>query len=47
VRAVEIDGPDRDRLWRLVTEAFPLYETYQRRTTRAIPLFALEPAEDD
>ena len=42
VRAHEVDGPERDRLWRLVCEGFPLYETYQRRTKRLIPLFVLE-----
>jgi F420H(2)-dependent quinone reductase len=42
-RVEEIDGPERDRLWRLVTDAFPLYETYQGRTERLIPLFVLEP----
>ena len=46
VRAREVDGADRDRLWELVTAAFPLYETYQRRTRRVIPLFVLEPAPD-
>jgi hypothetical protein len=25
---------------------FPLYETYQRRTKRTIPLFALEPVDE-
>jgi len=43
VRAHEADGPDRDRLWLLVCEGFPLYRTYQRKTTRTIPLFVLEP----
>jgi deazaflavin-dependent oxidoreductase (nitroreductase family) len=38
----EAAGEERDRLWSLVTEAFPLYETYQRRTKRLIPLFVLE-----
>jgi F420H(2)-dependent quinone reductase len=38
----EVDGPERDRLWKLVTDAFPLYETYQHRTERVIPLFVLE-----
>ena len=41
-------GTERDRLWTLVCEAFPLYATYQRRTSRRIPLFVLEtttPAE--
>jgi deazaflavin-dependent oxidoreductase (nitroreductase family) len=42
VVAREVSGQERDRLWALVTEAFPLYETYQRRTTRPIPLFVLE-----
>lgn len=46
VRAHEVDGAERDRLWQLVTQAFPLYATYQRRTTRTIPLFLLEPVDD-
>lgn len=41
-RADEVDGTERDRLWTLVTEAFPLYASYQRKTTRLIPLFVLE-----
>ena len=44
VRAREVSGTERDRLWDLVTAAFPLYATYQRRTKRTIPLFVLEPA---
>ncbi|HXG40361.1 MAG TPA: nitroreductase/quinone reductase family protein, partial [Candidatus Limnocylindrales bacterium] len=44
VRAREVDGAERDRLWRLVCDAFPLYATYQRRTSRRIPVFVLEPA---
>lgn len=44
VHAHEVDGPERDRLWKLVTAEFPLYATYQRRTKRLIPLFVLEPA---
>jgi F420H(2)-dependent quinone reductase len=45
VRAREVVDPDeRERLWRLVCAAFPLYVTYQRRTARLIPLFVLEPA---
>jgi hypothetical protein len=34
--------PERDRLWQLVCEAFPLYASYQRKTTRLIPLFVLD-----
>lgn len=47
VRAHEVDGAERDRLWRLVTHDFPLYDTYQRRTKRVIPLFSLERVGDD
>jgi deazaflavin-dependent oxidoreductase (nitroreductase family) len=43
VRATEVDGSERDRLWELVCAEFPLYATYQRRTKRTIPLFVLEP----
>jgi deazaflavin-dependent oxidoreductase (nitroreductase family) len=42
VTAHEADGAERSRLWQLVTTAFPLYSTYQRRTSRLIPLFVLE-----
>ena len=38
------EGPERDRLWQMVTEAFRYYATYQRKTTRLIPLFVLETA---
>jgi deazaflavin-dependent oxidoreductase (nitroreductase family) len=45
VEAHEIDGQERERLWQLVVDRFPLYETYQRRTKRRIPLFVLTPIE--
>ena len=44
VVAREVSGAERERLWELVCEAFPLYATYQRRTKRLIPLFLLERA---
>jgi deazaflavin-dependent oxidoreductase (nitroreductase family) len=44
IRASEVDGAERDRLWELVSEQFPLYRTYQARASRRIPLFVLEPA---
>ena len=44
VTAHEAAGAERARPWELVTAAFPLYATYQRRTSRLIPLFVLEPA---
>lgn len=43
----EAEGDERDRLWQLVTSEFPLYERYQRRTSRRIPLFVLEPVTPD
>ncbi len=42
VVAREVAGTERETLWALVTREFPLYETYQRRTKRLIPLFVLE-----
>ena len=47
VRAYEAEGEERERLWRLVSAEFPLYESYRHRTTRTIPLFVLEPAQGD
>jgi deazaflavin-dependent oxidoreductase (nitroreductase family) len=45
VKAHEVTGSDRERLWRLVCDGFPLYATYQKRTKRLIPLFVLEPVD--
>ena len=42
VRAREVEASERDRLWKFVVEAFPMYATYQRKTERIIPLFVLE-----
>jgi deazaflavin-dependent oxidoreductase (nitroreductase family) len=42
VRAREVAGSERESLWALVTEEFPMYATYQRQTKRVIPLFVLE-----
>lgn len=47
VRAHEATGRERERLWQLVTAAFPLYATYQHRTSRTLPLFILQPAAPD
>ena len=46
VHAHEVEGEERDRLWQLVSKAFPLYATYQHRTTRTIPLFVLKPESE-
>jgi deazaflavin-dependent oxidoreductase (nitroreductase family) len=46
VEADEVpSGPQRDRLWDMVVQRFPLYATYQGRTKRQIPLFVLVPRE--
>jgi len=47
VRAREVSGAERERLWELVCTAFPLYRTYQRRTPRSIPLFVLAVVGED
>jgi deazaflavin-dependent oxidoreductase (nitroreductase family) len=39
------EDPQRARLWDMVVGRFPLYATYQRRTERLIPLFALKQTE--
>lgn len=36
---------DYDRLWAIVTAAYPGYDVYRARTARRIPLFVLEPIE--
>ena len=47
VRAREVEGLERDRLWALVIKDFPMYTYYEGKTTRVIPLFALEPVATD
>jgi deazaflavin-dependent oxidoreductase (nitroreductase family) len=42
VEARELDGREHERAWDLVVDRFPLYASYQRKTTRRIPLFALK-----
>ena len=42
VRAREVEGDERERLWTLVCEAFPMYAGYQRKTKRTIPIFVLD-----
>jgi F420H(2)-dependent quinone reductase len=45
VRAREAEGDERERLWPRVVDAWPDYESYQRRTERRIPVVVLEPAD--
>ena len=37
------DGPERDRLWKIMTAVWPSYDEYATRTTRMIPVVGLEP----
>jgi deazaflavin-dependent oxidoreductase (nitroreductase family) len=45
VRAVPAKGAERDRLWRLVVDAWPAYQSYAAGTDRKIRLFRLVPVE--
>ena len=48
VRAREVEaGEERDRLWALVSGAFPTYLYYAGKTKRTIPIFVLDPLESD
>ncbi len=43
VHAREVDGEEREALWRFMVEMWPFYETYQRNTQRRIPIVVLTP----
>jgi deazaflavin-dependent oxidoreductase (nitroreductase family) len=42
--AREITGDERDEWWQRAVAAYPPYADYQKKTTRQIPVFVLEPA---
>ncbi len=42
--AREVSGAEREEWWKRAVEAYPLYDDYQARTERVIPVFVLEPA---
>jgi deazaflavin-dependent oxidoreductase (nitroreductase family) len=42
VRAREAEGEERERLWKRMTEVWPAYDAYQKRTDRRIPVVVLE-----
>lgn len=44
VRAEEVEGGEKRRLWARVVEMYPSYATYQRKTDREIPVIVLRPA---
>jgi deazaflavin-dependent oxidoreductase (nitroreductase family) len=37
-----VEGPERERLWTLMTAIWPSYDEYQARTERRIPVVLLE-----
>lgn len=41
VRAEEVLGQERERLWALLVEWYPSYSKYQRRTERRVPVVKL------
>src|SRR5204863_1867063 len=41
VRATTAEGEERRRLWSLMTEVWPDYDEYQKRTDREIPVVVL------
>ena len=44
--AREVARDEYDRLWSLVTAAYPGYQVYRDRADRPIPLFVLDPVRD-
>ena len=43
VRAGEAEGEERDRLWAHMVSLYPAYDSYQKKTSRRIPVVVLEP----
>lgn len=39
------EGEERDRLWSTMTDIWPDYDEYQKKTEREIPIVVLEPAK--
>jgi deazaflavin-dependent oxidoreductase (nitroreductase family) len=44
VRAEEVHGEEKTRLWQKMVEMYPTYDDYQTKTEREIPLLILHPA---
>lgn len=43
VRAEEVHGEEKRRLWRGLVRMYPSYEDYQKKTDREIPVLLLKP----
>ena len=44
--AIVMEGAERERLWNKVVEQYPFFTEHQAKTTRQIPLIALERQSD-
>ena len=42
-----LQGAEREEWWRRATAVWPDYDAYTKRTDREIPVFVLEPLEDE
>ncbi len=45
VRARDTSGDEREKLWKLMRDIYPIYDDYQANTERVIPVLVLEPIE--
>jgi F420H(2)-dependent quinone reductase len=45
-RAREVSGDEKSAWWKRAVEVWPAYDDYQKKTTRKIPVFVLEPLKD-
>ena len=43
VRAEEVEGEEKERLWKKMANMYPTYDDYQNKTKREIPLLVLHP----
>ncbi|MFD5405539.1 nitroreductase family deazaflavin-dependent oxidoreductase [Streptomyces griseorubiginosus] len=46
-KAREVTGSERDEWWDRAVAAYPPYADYQTKTDRVIPVFVLEPVDED
>ena len=46
-RAREVTGSEKDEWWDRAVAAYPAYADYQKNTDRVIPVFVLEPVDED
>ncbi|MGW1952720.1 nitroreductase family deazaflavin-dependent oxidoreductase [Streptomyces sp. NPDC001920] len=47
MRAREVTGAEKARWWERAVAAYPAYADYQKKTDRVIPVFVLEPLDQD